>query len=64
MKLFKKGFQLYIDGKWADAKQYLEQVEVHKGMEDNPSACLLVNMEKENFQAPPTWKGYRVLTSK
>ena len=20
MKLFKKGFQLYIDGKWADAK--------------------------------------------
>ena len=32
VKLFKKGFQFYIDGKWQEAKQYLEQVEVHKGM--------------------------------
>jgi len=62
--MFKKGFAHYIDGEWAEAKTYLEQVEHLKGIEDYPSQLILLNMGKTNFQAPDTWKGFRALTSK
>ncbi len=37
VKMFKKGYTLYIEGDWAEAKQYLEQVEHLKGIEDFPT---------------------------
>lgn len=58
LKLYKRGFQYYIEGKWEDARQYLEQVEAHKGMADYPSTLILINMEKQDYKAPSTWKGF------
>ena len=64
VKVFKEGFHLYIEGKWAEAKKYMEQVEQLKGIPDFPSTLILSTMEKCEFKAPEDWKGFRALTSK
>lgn len=60
LEQFKKGVDLYVEGKWAEARDELEEVEVVKGFVDYPTRTLLEVIEAENFEAPKDWQGYRV----
>lgn len=55
---FNKGCDLYVEGKWAEAKEELEQVELVKGFVDFPTRTLLEVIDAENNEAPKDWKGY------
>lgn len=55
---FNKGCDLYIEGKWGEAKEELEQVELFKGGVDYPTRTLLDVIDAENNEAPKDWKGY------
>lgn len=53
----------YCGGHWGKAKTCL--AEAQKLMpEDGPTKSLMGVMEKNQFEAPKDWKGYRALTSK
>jgi hypothetical protein len=61
---FKKGFELYIKGKWMQAKEILETIEGNLIDHDPPTKLILRTMEDTNFVPPDYWKGYRILTEK
>mmetsp|Transcript_21846 Transcript_21846/g.16202 ORF Transcript_21846/g.16202 Transcript_21846/m.16202 type:complete len:103 (+) Transcript_21846:465-773(+) len=63
-EVFAEGFELYIAGKWAEARRILEAVEAVKGFEDYPTRNILSVMEESNYRAPKDWGGFRVLTEK
>lgn len=61
---FKKGFDFYIKGEWEQARDILVTIEGRLVDVDPPTKLILRNMGEFDFKAPPTWKGYRVLTEK
>jgi len=61
---FKAGFSEYIAGKWDKAKKHLEKIEGNLIDKDAPTRLILETMKESNFQAPPSWNGYRILTEK
>jgi len=71
LNIFKQGLEKYLEGKWKESKQFLDQSnEMMKTMSpsfingDGPSLTLLEYMEERNWEAPADWKGFRPLTSK
>ena len=58
--LWKRGIQAYIDGNWDVARTVFMQLH-NDNVTDGPSKHLLRVMEKENFQAPENWEGYRLI---
>ena len=40
-ELFNDGFDLYLCGKWEEARKYFEQIELVKGQEDLPTRNLM-----------------------
>ena len=56
------GLRFYLQGNWPKARQLFE--EALDKEQDNPTRCLLDFMEENDFEAPKTWKGYRILTEK
>ena len=61
---FKKGFDLYIKGKWAESAEILKNIEGVLIKADPPTKLILGYMKEFNYKAPADWKGYRVLTEK
>lgn len=66
---FRSGVDCYLQGDWSNARGFLEKAnelmaEVPTMNGDGPSKTLLKYMEAHGWQAPPSWKGYRPLTSK
>ena len=67
---FRHGVNLYLEGKWEQARPVLEtanQMMAEAAPElggDGPSQTLLQYMEARDWRAPDSWKGYRPLTSK
>lgn len=61
---FKKGFEQYIKGNWMEAKLYFEKIEGNLIDEDAPTKLIMRTLQENNFKAPPTWNGYRILTEK
>ncbi|MDC1215256.1 adenylate/guanylate cyclase domain-containing protein [bacterium] len=72
LKQFKIGFELYQQGRWADARVFLQKVAAGtfrrnrngNGVEDGPSRVLLQHMEACDWKAPSDWSGVRALTEK
>lgn len=62
--MFNKGFDLYIEGNWSEARAILDQVELVKGMADGPTRSIMEVMKETKFVAPHDWAGYRALTEK
>lgn len=60
---FEKAVSAYINGNWCEAKEYIHQALIYVP-NDGPSETLLGVLASEDFQAPPGWSGYRVLTEK
>jgi len=58
MKAYEVAFNLYVKGKWQEAKEAFEFV-FEKRPDDPLSKNLIKYMEKTNFVAPPDWKGYK-----
>ena len=59
METYKKGYRAYIEGRWQEAKDYLDQV--NKIREDNVSKALIKFMEHYKFKAPADWKGHHLM---
>lgn len=60
-----KGFGLYTEGRWLEAKPYFEEtLDIIPGYHDKPSEVILGFLKDANYQAPSYWKGVRHLTSK
>jgi class 3 adenylate cyclase len=60
---FEKAVSAYINGNWREAKEYVHLALIYVP-NDGPSETLLSVLASEDFQAPPGWSGYRVLTEK
>ncbi|KAG9414101.1 hypothetical protein AC1031_013308 [Aphanomyces cochlioides] len=60
---FDTGVSKYLEGRWCEAKALIEQALLLLP-EDGPSLCLLRVMKENNYQAPVTWGGYRILKEK
>jgi hypothetical protein len=58
LKLYEEGLQLYLEGKWPEAKLQLSKVGRTKGFDDQPTFNLLKFMSKHNFCAPKDWPGH------
>lgn len=69
-KRFDEGIKCYLGGKWSDARlQYFLILFSFTHAEklrsnDGPTKRLLNYMKGFEFNAPPTWKNFRELTSK
>ena len=68
-KDFNEGISHYLAGEWKAAQPIFEKCNAYMstvpGMTgDGPSQTLLRYMDGFSFVAPPTWKGFRPLTSK
>mmetsp|Transcript_11544 Transcript_11544/g.10213 ORF Transcript_11544/g.10213 Transcript_11544/m.10213 type:complete len:438 (-) Transcript_11544:40-1353(-) len=61
---FKKGFELYIQGKWKKSAEVLNGIQGKLIRSDAPTMLILNYMKEFNFKAPDTWKGFRALTQK
>lgn len=66
---FRRGLELYTDGEWSKARDILQKTKTYVnalGQEvvDGPSDSLLTVMQKYNYNAPKSWKGFRELTEK
>ena len=59
IKKFRKMYELYSKGSWAEAKVGLEKI-VHY-VKDGPSMFLLEVMRHYNYVPPANWKGFREL---
>jgi len=55
--------QHYLDGRWKEAGQILDEC-LREYPDDGPGLCLMNVLRKRNYQAPEDWKGYRELTEK
>lgn len=60
-QVFGMAFHNYIAGEWKIAQGYFTETRRVLGDEDGPSAALLEFMAETEFEAPPTWQGYREL---
>jgi len=63
---FNEAFSCYEKGSWIEARDMLDKLkdELPGPAEDGPSLVLLNHMRDFNYQAPPDWEGYRILTDK
>lgn len=61
METFKMGFKNYIEGEWKVAQALLLSSMEVLGRADGPCDSLLDFMQRTQFEAPATWKGYRDL---
>ena len=66
---FNEAIGFYLAGDWKNAQPIFEKCNMYMssvpGMTgDGPSQTLLRYMDSFNFVAPPSWKGFRPLTSK
>jgi len=57
LDLFKRGVDFYLEGRWQEAREELEQIEF-ENYNDFSTNVLLDVIEAENFEAPKDWKGY------
>jgi hypothetical protein len=62
--VFSEGFELYIEGKWEEARKVLERVEDVKKAPDGPTNSLLEVLKEHKYHAPTDWQGFRQLTEK
>ena len=63
IKQHQEGYTNYIAGNWNQAVENFKKALVLRP-NDGPTVTLLSYMEGHNGIAPPTWKGYRILTEK
>lgn len=65
---FAMGVDLYLAGEWLKARAVLEKTLTEPTLPsrdgDGPSRTLLTYMSRFGYRAPPTWAGFRALTSK
>lgn len=59
-EMFQKGLDMYLAGKWTEAKELFEDVLRLRPI-DGPSAGLIKYMEEFNFKAPEDWEGIRAI---
>jgi hypothetical protein len=50
--------QAFVDGKWALAKAYFEDVLKQSEDKDVPSKIMLRRMREYNYSSPESWPGY------
>ena len=62
-RLYEKGVDAYLEGKWGEAEEQLTSAMRFKP-DDGPSQTLLTYMREQGKKAPDDWQGYRTLTSK
>lgn len=62
-EVFKKGLELYLEGKWQEAKVKLESALILKP-NDGPCKTIMKFMESNAFEKPENWKGFRELVEK
>jgi hypothetical protein len=62
-EVFERGVKQYVDGDWKAAKEFIDKALTIYG-EDGPANSLMRVLQKQNFEAPKTWSGFRELTSK
>jgi class 3 adenylate cyclase len=63
-KKFEEGFEAYLEGKWAKAKELFEEAERNLGKTDGPCRTLIAVIDDSQGEAPKGWPGYRELTEK
>jgi len=65
---FQRGLELYTNGEWLQARDVLQKTRTYLKAQgqvvDGPSDSLLTVMQKHNYNAPKSWKGFRELTEK
>ena len=57
---FSDGYNAYINGDWADAKEFFDQAEVQEPG-DGPTRSLLSYIEMNQCKKPEEWAGYRMI---
>jgi len=63
LESFEQGLQLYLQGRWPDARREMERT-LELKPNDGPTKALMAVMGEWNWQTPPDWPGYRALTEK
>ena len=65
---FQRGLEFYTNGEWLQARDVLQKTRTYLNAQgqvvDGPSDSLLTVMQKYNYNAPKSWKGFRELTEK
>lgn len=63
LESFEQGLQLYLQGRWPDARREMERT-LELKPNDGPTKALMAVMGECNWQTPTDWPGYRALTEK
>ncbi|KAL4493573.1 hypothetical protein ABPG72_004066 [Tetrahymena utriculariae] len=58
VKIYKKAFDLYLQGNWSESKEIFDNILInHK--DDGPSKATLEFMSESDYQAPQDWSGFK-----
>jgi hypothetical protein len=63
LEQFNKGIDLYVEGRWKEAWEELDNIIfVNENRLDAPAQTLLEYIESENNEAPKDWEGFRYIS--
>ncbi|KAL4444740.1 hypothetical protein ABPG74_015948 [Tetrahymena malaccensis] len=58
VQIYKKAFDLYLEGKWTESKQIFDTILINK-QDDGPTKATLEFMSETDYQAPQDWSGFK-----
>ncbi|EAR85238.3 adenylate/guanylate cyclase domain protein (macronuclear) [Tetrahymena thermophila SB210] len=58
VKIYKKAFDLYLQGNWSQSKEIFDTILIDK-KDDGPTKATLEFMSESDYQAPQDWSGFK-----